>query len=111
MIFFQNKVEEIINIKNKLTKQFIKHTTEVLQGKPVSKDFFIYKILAKENIHHSKTPKFCPLCEAFDADDYSHSKHKELIPIQRGQYTLDKKNIATNITPETILVTQDFSQI
>ena len=37
--------------------------------------------------------------------------HKELIPLQRGQYSKEKKEISSGKASATTLVTQDFSQI
>ena len=36
---------------------------EVIHGDSVSKSFFIYSIVAKENVRYLKKQKFCPLCE------------------------------------------------
>ena len=51
--------------------------------------------MTAERVHHSKRPKFCPLCELYDTGNESVERiqHKELIPIQRGQYSLKKKQI------------------
>ena len=89
------------------------YSAEVLDGQPVSKKFFIYTILAKEKIRHSKKIKFCPICEEHEAGNRTPDvvRHHELIPIQRGQYSLTKKNIGNGTTPKTALVTQDFTQI
>ena len=70
-------------------------------------------MLSKEKIKHSKSPKFCPICEQYDAGNRSTEviRHKDLIPIQREQYLLGKKKIGSGETPKTALVTQDFTQI
>ena len=84
--------------------------TKIQKGSAVSKTFFIYNILAKERIHHSKRPKFCPLCEKYKHGDKSENilEHQSLIPIQRGQYSLEKNEIGSEKTPTTALVTQDL---
>ncbi len=89
------------------------YCAEVQKGDKVSKTFFIYNILAKEKIHHSKRPKFCPLCEKYDEGDKSKDilEHHSLIPIQRRQYNMEKNEIESEKTPTTALVTQDFTQI
>jgi hypothetical protein len=94
-------------------KLYETYQAEVKGGAAVSKSFFIYTVLAAEKIHRSKRPKFCPLCEEYEGGNHSHAlqRHKDLIPIQRGQYSLEKKKIAEGVTPLTALVTQDFSQI
>ena len=70
-------------------------------------------MLSKKKIRHSKSPKFCPICEQYDAGDRSTEiiRHKDLIPIQRGQYSLENKKIGSGETPKTALVTQNFTQI
>ena len=89
------------------------YCTEIQKGSAVSKTFFIYNILAKERIHHSKRPKFCHLCKTYKDGDKSENilEHQSLIPIQRGQYSLEKNEIGSGKTPTTALVTQDFTQI
>ena len=52
------RIQEVID--NKLYDTYY---AEVISGDPVSKTFFIYNILSKEKIRHSKSPKFCPICE------------------------------------------------
>lgn len=90
----------------------------VKKGEPVSKTFFVYTILTHELIHHSKKPKFCKLCEKYDEciskDQEVPEKlihHKELILLQRGTYALQKKRIAEGKAKETVLITQDFTQL
>jgi hypothetical protein len=89
-----------------------KYLAAVQKGKGVSKSFFIYTILKDELIHHSDHPSFCKLCEQYESGDKDPNliKHKELIPIQRGQYTKEKLVIG-NGDKHTALVTQDFTQI
>ena len=84
----------------------------VQKGKKVSKPFFIYTILKKESIHHSEHPSFCILCERYENGerDFKLQQHKDLIPIQRGQYTKEKLAIGKGDI-DTALVTQDFTQI
>jgi hypothetical protein len=79
----------------------------------VSKTFFIYKVLKGERIHHSDHPFFCLLCEKYEAGDRTLEivKHKTLVPIQHGQYSLEKKQIGSGEWKTTALVTQDFTQI
>jgi cell division protein FtsB len=94
------------------TKLYETYCAEVQKGGTVSKQFFVYTILAAERIHRSR-PKFCPLCELYASEETSVElvHHKELIPLQRGQYTKEKLSIASEKTPTTTLVTQDFSQV
>ncbi len=94
------------------TKLYETYCMEVQQGGTVSKQFFVYTILAAERIHRSR-PKFCPLCEQYASGETSLElvHHKELISLQRGQYTKEKLAIASENTPTTTLVTQDFSQV
>jgi hypothetical protein len=82
------------------------------KGKPVSKSYFFYQILAKEKIHHSKNLKFCPICERYP-EDHSEEvlEHVQLFPIQRQAYLEDKQGISSGKDSTTILVTQDFSQL
>jgi len=89
------------------------YLAQVENGTAVSKTFFIYKVLKGEKIHHSNHPSFCPLCERYEAGDRTLEiiRHKELIPIQRGQYSLEKKQIGSGVWKTTALVTQDFTQI
>jgi len=84
----------------------------VQKGKKVSKTFFIYTILKKESIHHSEHPSFCILCERYENGerDFKLQQHKDLIPIQRGQYTKEKLAIGKGDI-DTALITQDFTQI
>jgi hypothetical protein len=79
----------------------------------LSKSFFLYSIVSQEKIRHSKSRKFCPLCEKFENGDKSDElkQHQKLIPIQRGEYHTQKKNIEDGITPTTALITQDFTQL
>jgi hypothetical protein len=86
------------------------YTAEVKNSKPVSKTFFIYKILAKEKIHHSKKVKFCPICENEDGN-IAVIKHKELITIQKMVYQQDKRGVSSGKNPTTVLITQDFTQL
>ncbi len=87
--------------------------SEVTNGSPVSKSFFIYSVVAKERVRHSKARKFCPLCEQLESGsvDPKLLRHKELIGIQRLEYKKQKQNIGNGTTPTTALVTQDFTQI
>ena len=73
-------------------KLYETYCAEVQKGGIVSKQFFIYTIMAAERIHHSKRPKFCPLCELYDNGETTLEleHHKELIPLQRGQYSKEK---------------------
>ena len=86
------RYQEVTN--DTLYEQYI---ADIGNGKAVSKYFFIYKVLAKENIHHSKKVKFCPICEQNENGDQSINvlKHMELTPIQRQAYQRDKKEIAS----------------
>ena len=88
-------------------KLYDTYYAEVISGDPVSKTFFIYNVLSKEKIEHSKSPKNCPICEKYDAGNRSTEiiRHKNLIPIQREQYSLEKKKIGSDETPKTALVT------
>ena len=88
------------------------YCTEIQKKSAVSKTFFIYNILEKAKIHYSKRPKFCPLCKTYEDGDKSENilEHQSLIPIQRGQCSLEKNEIESEKTP-TALVTQDFTQI
>jgi hypothetical protein len=64
MIFFQFRAIEIIDIRRQLMESFtILIESEVINGNPVSKSFFIYLVVAKERIKHSQARKFCLLCE------------------------------------------------
>ena len=94
-------------------KLYQAYCAEVQKGGIVSKQFFVYTIMAAERVHHSKRPKFCPLCEDIAAGKVSVelTRHKKLIPLQRGQYSKEKKEIASGKASGTTLVTQDFSQI
>ena len=69
--------------------------------------------MAKENVRHSKTKKFCLLYEELESENVTDIllKHKELIPIQRSEYHKQKQNIGNGTTSTTALVTQDFTQI
>jgi hypothetical protein len=87
-----------------------RYVAEIKSGKAVSKSFFIYKILAKENIHHSKAVKFCPICELGD-ENSSVIEHKRLISIQHNEYKKQKQAIATGKNPNDLLITQDFTQL
>jgi hypothetical protein len=97
MILFQNKVEENGEYKKQQIKNFMKLTVQVQRGGKVSKQFFIYTIMAAEYFRHSKRPKFCPLCEELDGGNLSLEllQHKQLIPVQRGEYTKEKLEIGT----------------
>jgi hypothetical protein len=66
------------------------YCNKVVNGDPVSKSFFVYSIVAKERIRHSKARKFCPLCKQLESGNMDQNlvKHKELVGIQR----LDTKN-------------------
>ncbi len=80
-------------------------------GKPVSKTFFIYRILANESIHHSKSVKFCPICKLEDGNSTS-VEHKQLVKTQHNQYRNQKNDmIATGKNSNGILITQDFTQL
>ena len=46
-----------------------KYRENVKKNWPVSKSYLVYKILYRENIHHSKTPIFCHLCDKFKTGD------------------------------------------
>jgi hypothetical protein len=96
------------------TDDFIyqKYRENVKKGWPVSKSYLIYKILTKERIHHSKTPIFCPLCEKASKGNITKrvQNHLDILPFQRKKYLEDKKQIADGDT-ETILITQDFTQL
>ena len=91
-------------------KLYEMYKAEVKSETPVSKSFLIYKVLAKENVHHSKAVKFCPICELEDENTVV-SKHKELIAIQKIAYQQQKKEIATGKSLKAILITQDFTQL
>ena len=84
-----------------------------IEGKPVSKSYFLYQILTKEKIHHSKKMKFCPLCEKYEDQkaDEEVMKHVQLFPIQRRKYMKDKEVIISGKDSTTVLVVQDFSQL
>lgn len=94
-------------------KIYEQYLAEVEHGQSVSKTFFIYEILAKQNIHHSKSVKFCPICERAEAGNSSKEvkRHLELIPIQRGAYHADKKAISSGNVKTMALITQDFTQL
>lgn len=94
-------------------KLYETYVAQVQRGTAVSKSFFIYNVVAGENIHHSKKPKFCPLCEQYEAGDRSPAilRHKQLVPVQRGQYSLEKREIGAGKAATAALVTQDFTQI
>ena len=85
---------------------------QVLHGKPVSKTYFVYSVLAKLNIHHSKKMKFCPICEQIENRNENEDldRHSELVAIQRRAYMDDKLEIGSG-NNETALITQDFTQI
>jgi len=89
------------------------YLAEVQSGETVSKTFFIYTVLKGEKIHHSNHPSFCPLCEKYDDENTTLAilKHKELVSIQCGQYSLEKQQIGSGNWKTTALVTQDFTQI
>jgi hypothetical protein len=55
----------------------------VVKEDPVSKSLFIYSIVAKKRIKHSKARKFCPLCEQLESGNMDQNllKHKKLIGI------------------------------
>ena len=84
-----------------------------VEGKPVSKSYFFYQILAKEKIHHSKNTKFCSLCEKYEdeKDDEEATEHVQLFPIQRRSYLKDKEDISSGKDSTTVLVVQDFTQL
>ena len=65
-------------------------------GQFISKTFFIYEILAKQNIHPSKSMKFCPICKRKKDRDSSKEakKHLELISIKKTAYHANKKFIS-----------------
>lgn len=86
------------------------YVVSVQNGNAVSKTFFIYNILAKELIHHSKTPKFCPICDDTN-ESMEQQKHKDLVKIQRSYYQIEKKEISSNSETNKALVTQDFTQL
>ena len=54
---------------------------EVINGDPVSKSFFLYSIMSKEKVSHSKTRKFCPLCEELENGEVTEKllRHKEFL--------------------------------
>ena len=54
--------------------------SEMINGNPVSKSFFIYLVVTKERMRHSKTRKFCPLCEQLErgSKDQKLLKHKKV---------------------------------
>jgi hypothetical protein len=97
------------------TDDFIyqKYRENVKKGWPVSKSYLIYKILARENVHHSKTPMFCPLCDKYEKGDQSEKVlfHQKILPFQRVKYLEDKRRIGEGDTETTILITQDFTQL
>jgi hypothetical protein len=68
--------------------------------------------LKEENIHHSKHPFFCPLCERYEAgnEHWTIIKHVKLIAVQRGQYSCEKRAIERG-DDSMALMTQDFTQI
>ena len=68
--------------------------------------------MAKENVHHSKTPSFCPLCEKYDKKERTEKvlRHQSIFLYQRKRYMEDKQRIEKGDT-ETILITQDFIQL
>jgi len=70
------RYQEITN--KKLYKQYV---TAVKFGDCVSKSYFLYSIVKKLNIHHSKKMKFCPICEKIENGEESEDleKHLELI--------------------------------
>ncbi len=89
------------------------YCTEVQKGKTLSKSFFVYTILAVKKIHHSERSKFCLLCELYDAENIftELTHHKQLIPLQKGQYTKEKQEIVSEKPLTTALMTQNFTQI
>jgi hypothetical protein len=44
------------------------YCNEIVKEDPVSKSFFIYSIVAKEKIKHSKARKFCPLLSSWKVE-------------------------------------------
>jgi hypothetical protein len=88
------------------------YCNQVLHGNPVSHTYFIYSVLAKLNIHHSKKMKFCPICEQIENGEQGEDldRHLEVVAIQRKEYINDKLAIG-NGDFTTALITQDFTQI
>jgi hypothetical protein len=86
---------------------------EVINGNPISKIFFIYLIVAKEKIKHSKFRKFCPFYKELESGNQMKYllKHKQLISIQKREYQKQKQKIRNETTPSIVLITQDFTQI
>jgi hypothetical protein len=80
-----------------------KYRENVQKGWLVSKSYLIYKILARENIYHSKIPSFCPLCE-------KEERIEKVLYYQRMKYMKDKQRIGKEDT-NIILKTQDFIQL
>ena len=78
-------------------KLYEMYCAQVQRGGKVSKQFFIYTIMAAEYLECSKQPKFCPLCEELDSESTSLEllQHKQLIPVQRGEYTKEKLEIGS----------------
>ena len=81
-------------------------------GLPVSKSYFVKKILFTQQIWHSKKPKFCNYCQEFESgvNTSKLKDHQDLIKFQRGQYKKEKEEIA-NGSDDAILITQDFTQL
>ena len=94
----------------KLYEQYLE---QVERSQAVSKSFFFSKVVDVENIHHSKSIKFCPICERYEngmADD-ADVLHVQIWQIQRKMYMKDKREISEGKSPGTIMVTQDFTQL
>ena len=94
----------------KLYEQYLE---QVERSQAVLKSFFFSKVVDVENIHHSKSIKFCPICERYEngmADD-ADVLHVQIWQIQRKMYMKGKREISEGKSPGTIMVTQDFTQL
>lgn len=81
---------------------------------PVSKTFFIYKVLHQFNYHHSFIPPSCVYCAGAAPTSRKGSGealewHKVIAHTQRSQYLKEKAHITA--TPGALLIVQDFTKI
>ena len=113
MTFSLFKVEEDTDIKKKLMILFTENIWKMSKRAGQYQNPTLFTQSWLENIFTiQKKPQFCHHCIKFEEGDQFQKiiAHQQLIPIQRKRYLQEKKAIAEG-DANTILVTQDFTQL